>query len=71
MARNLGTLKITPKSNIARVKCELNLSDEECIIFDMLMAKKSIQQISDHVGLSPRTVSRRISGIETQLNYLA
>ena len=64
-------LRMMPKKAIYDVRNELNLSEDESKIFDMLMKKKSIQQIADDVCMSTRTVNRKVQSIECQLVYMA
>lgn len=59
-----------PKEEIQRVKQSINLTDEEEKIYDMLMKEKSSIEISNEVGLSVRTVFRRMSKIEKKIKQL-
>lgn len=45
----------------------LNLTDDEVVIFDMLAKNKSICQISDKVGMSESTINRRIRRIKCKI----
>lgn len=48
------------KPELEELKDQLNLTEEEITIFDMLAKRKSIFEISDKTILSERTVKRRI-----------
>lgn len=61
---DLSTLT-TPKINELREN--LNLTDDECVIFDMLAKNKSIIEISAKIGLSVATVNRRIRKIKNKI----
>lgn len=59
-----------PIGTIESIKSQLNLNDDESEIFDMVMKDKSAQEISMCMGLSVRTVFRRISRIQEKLLQL-
>ena len=55
----------TPK--LEYIKPQLNLSDEEEVIFDMLSRRKSRIQIADRLNVSTRTVDRLISRVQKKM----
>ena len=60
----LSTLTL-PK--LEHTKSQLNLSEDEEKIFDMLAKRKSIYEISESLGMSTRTVDREIQRIKQKL----
>lgn len=63
-------ISMQPKIKIEETKEKLNLTEDEQEIFDMLMSDKSIVQISDKMGFSIRTCSRRIANIKHKIKQL-
>lgn len=57
---------ILPKINELRI--QLNLTDDEEAIFDMLAKGKSRNQIAYKLNMSVSTVDRRIKRIKDKLN---
>lgn len=55
---------------IKNMRSNLNLTEEESQIFDLLTKGKSRQQICDKVQMSMRSVDRRIERIRGKLNRL-
>ena len=55
----------TPK--LEYLKEQLNLSDDETAVFDMLSRRKSINEISQRLNLSMRTTDRIIARIKSKL----
>lgn len=58
------------KSEIADMRVELNLTDDEAIVFDMLAKGKSIMQIADKLNLSTRSIDNRIAKIRKKINRI-
>lgn len=55
------------KPELEELKDLLNLSDEEKMVFEKLSNGKSIEEISDKLKMSSRTVQRRITKIKNKL----
>jgi len=55
------------KPELEELKDLLNLSDDEMVIFEKLSNGKSIEEISDKLKMSSRTVQRRITNIKNKL----
>lgn len=64
---NLSSLT---KSELERYSCELNLTDDENAIFEMLSKGKSRQEIANKIQLSSRTVDRRIKSIKIKMGKI-
>lgn len=64
---NLSSLT---KSELERYRCELNLTDDENAIFEMLSKGKSRQEIANKIQLSSRTVDRRIKSIKIKMGKI-
>lgn len=62
---NYLSMLTTPK--LEYIKPQLNLSDEEEVIFDMLSRRKSRIQIADRLNVSTRTVDRLISRVQKKM----
>jgi DNA-binding NarL/FixJ family response regulator len=58
------------KSEISDMRVELNLTDDEAIVFDMLAKGKSIMQIADKLNLSTRSIDNRIAKIRKKINRI-
>lgn len=59
------------KKQIETIKAEINFTDDEEIIFNMLSRGKSIRQIADSTQMCTRSVDRRISNIKKKIrNYI-
>ncbi len=58
------------KSEISDMRVELNLTDDEAIVFDMLAKGKSIMQIADKLNLSTRSIDNRIAKIRKKLKRI-
>lgn len=58
------------KPKINELREQLNLTDEEEKVFDMLCKGRSIVEISCKVGISTRTVDNRIVSIKQKMNDL-
>lgn len=55
-----------PRINYLREN--LNLTEDEEQVFDLLVKNKTIKEISDRVQISPRSVARRIAMIKRKMN---
>lgn len=55
-----------PRINYLRKN--LNLTEDEEQVFDLLVKNKTIKEISDRVQISPRSVARRIAMIKRKMN---
>lgn len=62
---NLSKLTM-PRINYLREN--LNLTEDEEQVFDLLVKNKTIKEISDRVQISPRSVARRIAMIKRKMN---
>lgn len=62
---NLSKLTM-PRINYLRKN--LNLTEDEEQVFDLLVKNKTIKEISDRVQISPRSVARRIAMIKRKMN---
>lgn len=60
-------LSYLSKKQAQEYKNEMNLSEEESEIFDMLTKEYSIVKMSDTMKMSTRTVDRRIKSIKEKL----
>lgn len=58
------------KPEVERLKDELNLTDEEERIYNLLKKNKSIIEISDKLLLSESTLKRRIKDIQRKVDRL-
>lgn len=58
------------KTELKRIREEVCITDDECIIFDMLCKGKSVVQISEELHLSTRSVDNRIHNIRQKMNKL-
>lgn len=68
---NVGNyLSMLTTPELKHIKTELNLTDEENLIFDCLSRKQSINEMSMILRMSTRTVDRYISRIKQKLNKL-
>lgn len=55
------------KSELEDLERELNLTDEEKVVFDLLSKGKSIVYIADRCNISPSSVSNRIKSIQRKV----
>lgn len=62
---NLSKLTM-PRINYLREN--LNLTEDEEQVFDLLVKNKTIKEISDRVQISSRSVARRIAMIKRKMN---
>lgn len=60
-------LSTLTRPELEHTKQDLNLTEEQNVIFDMLSKRKSIEEISMNVGMSTRTVDREIQRIKKKL----
>lgn len=67
---NLKELSIRPRSFIVEVKNELNLNEDEVIVFDCTMKDMSRIQIADRVGCCEKKVTKIKQKIEEKMKYL-
>ncbi len=58
------------KPEVERLRDELNLTDEEERIYNLLKKNKSIIEISDKLLLSESTLKRRIKDIQRKVDRL-
>ena len=58
------------KPEVERLRDELNLTDEEEQIYNLLKKNKSIIEISDKLLLSESTLKRRIKDIQRKVDRL-
>lgn len=58
------------KPEVERLRDELNLTDEEEKIYNLLKKNKSIIEISDKLLLSESTLKRRIKDIQRKVDRL-
>lgn len=58
------------KPEVERLREELNLTDEEERIYNLLKKNKSIIEISDKLLLSESTLKRRIKDIQRKVDRL-
>ena len=58
------------KPEVERLRDELNLTDEEELIYNLLKKNKSIIEISDKLLLSESTLKRRIKDIQRKVDRL-
>lgn len=58
------------KPEVERLRDELNLTDEEERIYNLLKKNKSIVEISDKLLLSESTLKRRIKDIQRKVDRL-
>ena len=56
------------KSELEWMVSDLNLTEDETIIYEMLSKGKSIIQIADRLNMSTRSVDRRIRVLKDKLN---
>lgn len=56
------------KSELEWMVSDLNLTEDEEIIYEMLSKGKSIIQIADRLNMSTRSVDRRIRVLKGKLN---
>ena len=55
------------KPELEELKDLLNLTDDECMIFQLLAKNKSVIEICDKVGMSKRTTDRRINDLKRKV----
>lgn len=58
------------KPEVERLRDELNLTDEEERIYNLLKKNKSIIEISDKLLLSESTLKRRIKDIQRKVDRI-
>lgn len=63
-------LSVYTTQEIEIMRGKLNLTDDEDMIFQMLSKKRSINEISDKLQMSTRSVDRRIKQIRFKLEKL-
>lgn len=63
-------LSFLSREQSERYKSQMNLTDEEEKIFDMLTKNYSIVKIAGIMQMSTRTVDRRIKSIREKINNL-
>lgn len=63
-------LSVYTTQEIEIMRGKLNLTDDEDMIFQMLSKKRSINEISDKLQMSTRSVDRRIKQIRSKLEKL-
>lgn len=63
-------LSYLSKKQAEEYKSQMNLLDDESIIFDMLVKNYSIVRIADISKMSTRSVDRRIRNIKKKMDNL-
>lgn len=63
-------LSYLSKEQSNNYKNQMNLTEEEEQIFDMLVKNYSIVKIADVMQMSTRTVDRRIKNIKTKMSVV-
>lgn len=65
LGRYLSTMTMP---ELVKLKSELNLTDDEEIIFDELRKGRSIVVVADKCGIATSTLSLRIKDIKVKIN---
>lgn len=63
-------LSVYTRTTLENWKSELNLTEEEEIVFDMLTKKKTITQIAQKLNTCNRVVDKRVHSIRYKLKQL-
>lgn len=63
-------LSYLSKKQAEEYKSQMNLLDDESIIFDMLVKNYSIVKMADVLKMSTRSVDRRIKNIKKKMESL-
>ena len=67
----LNTLQEMPKTYVYDLKDKIMLSDDESVVYDMVVRNKTTQQIADRIMTSTRTVYRYKKTINRKLQNLS
>lgn len=63
-------LSYLSKKQVEEYKTKLNFSEDETMIFDMLVKNYSIVKMADTLKMSTRSIDRRIQNIKKKMKNL-